>query len=63
METTVIPTPELNTPQPIITDLPKRRGRPPGSKNTGIPTQTISTGPPKRRGRPPGSKNKIKTTS
>jgi hypothetical protein len=63
MENTVIATPEPIAPQPIITDVPKRRGRPPGSKNKGIPTQTISIGPPKRRGRPPGSRNKSKTAS
>jgi hypothetical protein len=61
METTVIPTPET-TPQPIITDVPKRRGRRPGSKNKTVKTPSIATGPPKRKGRPPGSKNK-KTTS
>jgi hypothetical protein len=63
MENPIISTPELNAPQPIITDAPKRRGRPPGSKGKTPKTPTITTGPPKRRGRPPGSKNKSKTTS
>ena len=52
---------------------PKRRGRPPGSKNKpkqDVPTESVPTKPaetetpntsePKRRGRPPGSKNKPK---
>jgi len=36
---------------------PKRRGRPPGSKNKTTATAT----PPKRRGRPPGRKNRVQT--
>lgn len=37
-------------------DEPRRRGRPPGSKNN---TAVVATaGEPRRRGRPPGSKNK-----
>lgn len=40
---------------------PKRRGRPPGSKNK--PKTATATGAPKRRGRPPGSKNKPKAAT
>jgi hypothetical protein len=42
--------------QPAQAKQPKRRGRPPGSKNRPKPVQAA----PKRRGRPPGSKNKPK---
>lgn len=50
-------------------EVPKKRGRPPGSKNTLKPSVPQATQPPatseapKRRGRPPGSKNKPKDTA
>lgn len=40
---------------------PKRRGRPPGSKNK--PKAAAAAAAPKRRGRPPGSKNKPKAAA
>jgi hypothetical protein len=39
-------------------EQPKRRGRPPGSKNKAEPADLFAE--PKRRGRPPGSKNRPK---
>jgi hypothetical protein len=49
-----------------VTEAPKRRGRPPGSKNKNTrSTRKLSAAAeeaPKRRGRPPGSKNATKAT-
>lgn len=56
-------TPETMTPETPdlapVTALPKRRGRPLGSKNNTsvVPVENVV---PKRRGRPPGSKNRPK---
>lgn len=41
---------------------PKRRGRPPGSKNKAASAEEDDAPAPRRRGRPPGSKNKTTTT-
>lgn len=52
---------EVAEVQPEEPVMPKRRGRPPGSKNR--PAETLEVPPPKRRGRPPGSKNKVKAAA
>ncbi len=59
--------PELQESETV---MPKRRGRPPGSKNkTAKPDAvearevTLEVPLPKRRGRPPGSKNKTRETT
>jgi len=58
---------EISTNQITIVDssAPKKRGRPPGSKNKPkldkpAADQTAVDSVPKKRGRPPGSKNKLK---
>jgi hypothetical protein len=48
---------KMRDEQPTQPKQPKRRGRPPGTKNR--PKQESSAAP-KRRGRPPGSKNRTK---
>ena len=51
-----------NTPHDQVTETPKKRGRPTGSKNKSkdVAPTTQVTETPKKRGRPTGSKNKSK---
>ena len=47
----------------VVSEQPKKRGRPAGSKNKPKDTATEVTETPKKRGRPAGSKNKPKDVS
>ncbi|KAL3673061.1 hypothetical protein V7S43_002356 [Phytophthora oleae] len=51
-----------NTPETTAAPLPRKRGRPKGSKNKAKPTSSAipTEEPTRKRGRPPGSKNKPK---